>query len=108
MSTLRKSLALVAAAVLLALSGVAVAGSDEDARASNAIRVLKEIQAIPESAIPDKLLDEAHAIVGSTEAIKADLVIGGRRGSGLMTVKLSDVTCSNPSFVTLPGGSIGS
>ena len=107
MSTLRKSLALVAAAVLLAVSGVAVAGSDEDARASNAVRVLKEIQAIPESAIPDKLLDEAHAIVVVPDSIKAGLVIGGRRGHGLMSVKRPDGTWSNPSFVTLTGGSIG-
>ena len=35
----------------------------EDERARNAVRVLTDIQEIPESAIPDKLLDEARAIV---------------------------------------------
>jgi lipid-binding SYLF domain-containing protein len=91
----------------LALSTVAIAGANEDERARNAVRVLTEIQAIPESAIPDKLLDEARAIVVVPDTIKAGLVIGGRRGHGLMSVKAPDGTWSNPSFVTLTGGSIG-
>jgi lipid-binding SYLF domain-containing protein len=98
-----------AAALLLlaAVSASAFAGTTEDARARNAVRVVTDIQAIPESAIPDKLLDEAHAIVVVPDAIKAGLVIGGRRGHGLLSVKRADGTWSNPSFVTLTGGSIG-
>src|SRR5690348_13595609 len=98
-----------AAALLLlaAVSASAFAGTGEDARARNAVRVLTDIQAIPESAIPDKLLDEAHAIVVVPDSIKAGLVIGGRRGRGLVSVKTADGTWSNPAFVTLTGGSIG-
>ncbi len=98
-----------AAALLLlaAASASAFAGTGEDARARNAVRVLTDIQAIPESAIPDKLLDEAHAIVVVPDSIKAGLVIGGRRGHGLLSVKRADGTWSNPAFVTLTGGSIG-
>ena len=51
----RLSLAL---AVLIAAGSVA-AGTREDARADDAMRVVKQIQAIPESSIPDRLLDEA-------------------------------------------------
>ena len=91
----------------LALAGAANAGSLEDARAQNAVRVLTDIQAIPESAIPDKLLDEARAIVVVPDSIKAGLVIGGRRGHGLLSVKNPDGSWSNPAFVTLTGGSIG-
>ena len=96
-------------ALLLALfaTAPAFAGADEDARARNAVRVLTDIQAIPESAIPEKLFDEAHAIVVVPDSIKAGLVIGGRRGHGLLSVKRADGTWSNPSFVTLTGGSIG-
>ncbi|MCA1713696.1 MAG: lipid-binding SYLF domain-containing protein [Gammaproteobacteria bacterium] len=83
------------------------AGPTEDARARNAIRVLTDIQAIPESAIPDKLLDEARAVVVVPDSIKAGLIIGGRRGHGLLSVKNPDGTWSNPSFVSLTGGSIG-
>jgi lipid-binding SYLF domain-containing protein len=95
------------AMLLLAASVSAFAGTDEDARAQNAVRVVNDIQAIPESAIPDKLLDEAHAIVVVPDSIKAGLVIGARRGHGLLSVKRADGTWSNPSFVTLTGGSIG-
>ena len=94
------------AALLFASTG-AQAGPTEDARAQNAVRVLADIQAIPESAIPDKLLDEGRAVVVVPDTIKAGLVIGGRRGHGLLSVKNPDGTWSNPSFVTLTGGSIG-
>ena len=93
--------------VLLLVAAPAIAGPEEDARAREAVRVLEEIQKIPEQAIPDKLLDEAKAIVVIPDAIKAGLVIGGRRGHGLMSVKTADGTWSNPVFVTLTGGSIG-
>ena len=101
-------LPLAATALSLALvAAPAVAGPDEDARAANAVRVLTDIQAIPESAIPEKLFDEGRAIVVVPDTIKAGLVIGGRRGHGLMSVKNPDGTWSNPSFVKLTGGSIG-
>ncbi len=97
----------VVCACLMGASALAWAGRDEDARAQNAIRVMTDIQAIPESAIPDKLLDEAKAIVVVPDTIKAGLVFGGRRGHGLMSVKTPEGTWSNPVFVKLTGGSIG-
>ena len=93
--------------LLLLVAAPAVAGPEEDARAREALRVLGEIQRIPEQSIPDKLLDEAKAIVVIPDTIKAGLVIGGRRGHWLMSVKTPDGTWSNPVFVTLTGGSIG-
>lgn len=100
-------LAALAALSLAAVAATAVAGPKEDARAHNAVRVLTEIQAIPENAIPDKLLDDARAIVVVPDTIKAGLVIGGRRGHGMMSVKSPAGTWSQPVFVTLTGGSIG-
>ena len=97
-------------AVLLLATGLAIpaiAGTAEDERARNALRVLNEIQAIPESAIPDILFDEAKAIVVVPDTLKIGLVIGGRRGHGLVSVKNADGTWSNPAFVKLTGGSIG-
>ena len=96
--------------VLLLMSlfaAAAVAGPNEDARARNAVRVLTDIQAIPESAIPDKLLDDARAVVVVPDTIKAGLVIGGHRGHGLLSIKTPNGTWSNPSFISLTGGSIG-
>ncbi len=94
-------------ALTLAVAATAHAGPREDAQAENAVRVLAEIQAIPESSIPDKLLDEAKAIVIVPDTIKAGLVLGGRRGRGVLSVRNADGGWSNPSFVTLTGGSIG-
>lgn len=98
---------LAAAALSLAFAATAVAGPAEDARARNAVRVLAEIQEIPESAIPNKLLDEARAIVVVPDTVKAGLVIGGRRGHGMISVKTPEGTWSAPAFVSLTGGSIG-
>ena len=98
---------LLATLLLAATSIPAVAGAEEDALARNAVRVVNEMQVIPESAIPDRLLDEAHAIAVIPDTIKAGLIIGGRRGHGLLSVKMPDGSWSNPSFITLTGGSIG-
>ena len=92
---------------LLVSAGTAIAGVTEDERARNAVRVLTDIEAIPESAIPDKLFDEARAIVVVPDTIKAGFIIGGRRGHGLLSVRNPDGSWSNPSFVRLTGGSIG-
>ena len=108
MPDLRRSMLRVTlAAATLAVAGSAFAGATEDARARNAVRVLTDIQAIPESAIPDKLFDEARAVIVVPDSMKVGFVIGGRRGRGLLSVKGADGTWSNPAFVTLTGGSIG-
>ena len=84
-----------------------MAGPQEDQRARNAVRVLAEIREIPEQGIPDKLLDEGRAVIVIPDTIKAGLVIGGRRGHGLMSVRMPNGARSNPVFVKLTGGSIG-
>lgn len=71
----RLSLVLLISASLL--STQAMAGPEEDQRARNAVRVLNDIQNIPEQGIPDKLLDEGRAIVVIPDTIKAGLVIVG-------------------------------
>lgn len=88
-------------------TGQALAGEQEDERARNAVRVLSEIQKIPEQGIPDKLLDEGRAVVVIPDTLKVGLVVGGRRGHGLMSVKSPDGSWSQPVFVKLTGGSIG-
>lgn len=94
-------------ALSLCFAANAVAGPTEDQRARDSVRVLNEVQRIPESAIPDKLFDEARAIVVVPDTLKVGLVLGGRRGHGLVSVRNPDGTWSNPSFVKLTGGSIG-
>lgn len=105
---LRLAPLLSAAFLSLALfAGQALAGEQEDQRARDAVRVLSEIQKIPEQGIPDKLLDEGRAIVVIPDTLKVGLVVAGRRGHGLMSVKNPDGAWSQPVFVKLTGGSVG-
>lgn len=83
------------------------AGEEEIARADNAVRVLKEIMQAPDKAIPHDLLQNAYAIAVIPDVIKAGFVIGGRHGEGLISVKTREGTWSNPSFISLTGGSVG-
>ena len=96
-----------ALALLLAFAAPVQAGVKEDTKANDAARVLAEIMRIPETSVPGKMFEEAHAIAVFPDVVKAGLVIGGRRGKGLISVRSADGTWSNPSFVTITGGSIG-
>jgi lipid-binding SYLF domain-containing protein len=95
------------ALLALMLPFAASAQEKEIERADNAVRVLSEILAIPEESIPERLLREAEAIAVMPDVVKAGLIFGGRGGKGLMAVRGSDGTWSNPTFITLGGGSFG-
>jgi lipid-binding SYLF domain-containing protein len=83
------------------------AGEAETKLADNSVRVLKEIMTAPDKSIPKDLLKSAYAIAVVPDVIKAGFVVGGRHGDGLISVKTRDGTWSNPSFVSLTGGSVG-
>ena len=100
-------LALIAFAWLSAVSQPARAGEEEVKRAENAVRVLKEVMMAPDKRIPSDLMKSAHAIAVIPDVIKAGFVIGGRHGVGLIAVKGAEGTWSNPSFISMTGGSIG-
>jgi lipid-binding SYLF domain-containing protein len=76
-------------------------------RLENASRVLDEIMVSPDRAVPRRLLQDAYAIAVIPDVVKAGLLIGGRRGRGVISVRTPDGTWSHPSFITLTGGSIG-
>jgi lipid-binding SYLF domain-containing protein len=97
----------LALALFSATTLSARAGEEENKLADNAVRVLKEIMMAPDKAIPKDLLQNAHAIAVVPDVIKAGFVVGGRHGDGLISVKTRDGTWSNPSFVSLTGGSVG-
>jgi lipid-binding SYLF domain-containing protein len=98
---------LLALSVLL-LPAAAVHAEDPPlVRAQNSVRVLKEIMEAPDKSIPTDLLKEAKAIAVIPDLLKVGFVFGGRRGEGLISVKGADGTWSNPSFITMTGGSVG-
>ena len=98
----------LALATLLSIGATcAHAGTKEDDRASQAVNVLDEIMRMPEQSIPHRMLENAHAVAVIPDVVKAGLVVGGRHGKGLISVRGADGTWSHPSFISLTGGSIG-
>ena len=93
--------------LVLLVPAVAHAADEAVDRTRAAIRVLDEIMQAPDRAVPRKLLEEAHAIAVIPDVVKAGLVVGGRHGRGLVSVRGADGTWSNPSFLSLTGGSVG-
>jgi lipid-binding SYLF domain-containing protein len=87
--------------------GTAIAAAKQDAKINDAIDVLHQFTAIPESAIPDALLRDAYAVAVLPGVIKVGFVAGGRFGKGLLVVRQDDGSWSNPSFVSIGGGSFG-
>jgi lipid-binding SYLF domain-containing protein len=107
---MRRSIALIATLLLAssaALSNAALAGAPEENRARDAVSVLDKVMRIPEQSVPQSMLDNAHAIAVIPGVVKAGFVVGGRFGRGLISVRSPDGTWSNPSFITIAGGSFG-
>jgi lipid-binding SYLF domain-containing protein len=104
----RLSLIIIIASAVMFLKSVPLeAASKEVAKVNDAIDVLKEIMAIPEKGIPPALLNNVQGIAIIPGVIKAGFIVGGRYGSGIMVVRDKEGEWSNPSFVTITGGSIG-
>ncbi len=112
---MRRLSALIATSLLLCgsvlsgalLSGAALAGAPEENRARDAVAVLDKIMRIPEQSVPQSMLDNAHAIAVIPGVVKAGFVVGGRFGRGLVSVRGENGTWSNPSYITIAGGSVG-
>jgi lipid-binding SYLF domain-containing protein len=85
----------------------AFAGEAEVQRATNAVRVLREVLQAPDKRVPSDMIANAYAVAVIPDVIKAGLVIGGRHGLGLISVKNENGAWSNPSFISMSGGSIG-
>jgi lipid-binding SYLF domain-containing protein len=98
---------LLGSLVLLLPAFAAQAEDPPLVRADNAVRVLNEVMQAPDKSIPRDLLRDARAIAVIPDMVKAGFIFGGRRGEGLISVKSADGTWSNPSFITMTGGSVG-
>jgi len=85
----------------------AVAATREETRVADAADVLDQLLQIPERSIPPALLSRAFAVAVVPDVIKVGFGIGARRGKGILTIRQEDESWSNPSFITLTGGSFG-
>lgn len=87
--------------------GVVLADTDQEAKMAEVIEVLEAISNIPEDKIPPSLLANAEGIAIIPSVVKVGFVFGGRYGSGIVCVRMSDGTWSNPIFLSVAGGSVG-
>lgn len=95
------------AATALAGSGAAFAQAKEEARLLQAAEVLDQLRSQRDTAIPENLLQRAYGVAVIPSVKKVAFVLGGRRGSGVLTVRDSRGRFTNPVFVNLTGGSVG-
>lgn len=79
---------------------------DETKRIGDAVVVLNEMDAMTDGP-PAALLQNAAGVVVIPGLIKAGLGIGGKHGSGLLSIKNKDGSWTEPVFVKMTGGSIG-
>ncbi len=89
------------------LSLPAEAATREEATLDQALLVLRELQAIPDTRIPDLLLSRAEGIIILPANVKVGLIFGARFGNGVMLVRNAERNWSNPVFVSTGGGSWG-
>lgn len=95
------------ALLALAAQGTALAQAREEAKLLVAAEVLDELREQRDQRIPENLLQRAYGVAVIPAVTKVALILGGRRGSGLLTVRDSRGRFSNPVFVNLTGGSVG-
>src|SRR5262245_61937347 len=80
--------------------------SDQAKRIADATTVINELAGMSEGP-PHHLLEKTAGVVVIPGLIKAGLGIGGKHGSGLLSIKNADGTWTEPVFVKMTGGSIG-
>ena len=104
-----KYFALILLVVLLtspSLAGESKEPSDEAARVADAATVVREFAGISEGA-PRGLVEKAAAVVVIPGLKKAGFVVGGKHGSGVLSVRDENGNWGAPVFVKITGGSIG-
>lgn len=104
-------LALSGMALLVSCAAPARNGTTEESELNKRVRasteIVRTLTSIPESAIPDAVLNDAQGIVIIPSVLNAAFVVGGRYGNGVVLSRMEDGTWSYPSFVTVQGGSLG-
>jgi SH3 domain-containing YSC84-like protein 1 len=81
--------------------------SDIDKRLDASAKVLDEIMATPDKAIPDKVMHDAKCIAVIPSMIKIAVGFGGSHGKGVATCRTENGTWSAPAPITMTGGSWG-
>lgn len=80
--------------------------SDIGKRIDASAKVLNEIMATPDKAIPDKVMNDAQCVAVIPSLIKVAVGFGGSHGKGVATCRTSN-GWSAPAPITITGGSWG-
>src|SRR6476646_5040733 len=81
--------------------------SDIDKRIDNSAKVLDEIMAVKDKAIPDKVMKSAKCIAVIPSMVKIAVGFGGNHGKGVATCRTASGAWSAPAPITITGGSWG-
>jgi SH3 domain-containing YSC84-like protein 1 len=81
--------------------------SDISKRIQSSARVLDEIMAVPDKAIPNKVMEKAKCIAVIPSMVKIAVGFGGNHGKGVATCRTADGRWSAPAPITITGGSWG-
>lgn len=81
--------------------------SDISKRIDASAKVLNEIMATPDKAIPDKVMAKAKCIAVIPSMVKIAIGFGGNHGKGVATCRTDNGTWSAPAPITITGGSWG-
>jgi lipid-binding SYLF domain-containing protein len=91
----------------LGASGATPNDSSSEAKLLVAAQVLDALREQRDQAIPEHLLQRAYGVAVIPKVTKVALILGGRRGSGVLVVRDSRGRFSNPVFINLTGASVG-
>lgn len=95
---------------VLGLAGMSFAGDDADNKAADRVKaasiVLEEIQAAPDTGIPDEVMGSAECVAVVPSMLKGGFVFGARYGRGVASCRTAK-GWSDPAFFTIEGGSFG-
>src|SRR5215831_10986097 len=103
---------LLAVGICSALVGVSYSADESDKtdiakRIDASAKVLHEIMAVKDKAIPDKVMKDAKCIAVVPSMVKIAVGFGGNHGKGLATCRTENGTWSAPAPITITGGSWG-
>ena len=101
-------IAALAGMILLTNFSIATAAPNEEReRIELASIILDEIMQIPEKGMPANLLADAAGIAVIPNVLKVGLMVGGRFGKGVLSLRTDQGGWSDPIFISLTGGSLG-
>jgi lipid-binding SYLF domain-containing protein len=104
---MRMGCAAMLALACIAADAAATTPSQEEAKLLVSAKVLDELRGQRDQQIPQHLLQRAYGVAVFPSVAKVALLLGGRRGSGVLTVRDSRGRFSSPIFVNITGVSFG-